>query len=152
MSETITSYFQKDHDRLDGLFDQFQALKACDYAEAKRYFKEFKFGLQRHIVWEEEILFPLFEEKTGSSEGGPTAMMRLEHRQIKEALEGIHKKVQQENPDSDDEESALLMALAGHNQKEEHILYPMVDRFLSDGDRKEIFLKMENLPEERYGS
>ena len=33
--QTATSYFHQDHERLDGLLDQFQALKACDYAEAK---------------------------------------------------------------------------------------------------------------------
>ena len=36
----------------------------------KEAFKEFKLGLQRHIVWEEELLFPIWEEKTGMVEDG----------------------------------------------------------------------------------
>ena len=150
--KTITSYFGEDHSRLDQLFDQFQALKACDYALAKQYFKEFKFGLQRHIVWEEEILFPLFEARTGLKESGPAVVMRLEHQQIKEALKLIHKKVQQEDPQSDGEEAVLLSALTKHNAKEENMLYPMIDQLLSEEERKSVFLQMENLSDEWYRS
>ena len=64
--------YEQDHDRLDELFKTFQQLKRSDFPKAKEAFKEFKFGLQRHIVWEEDLLFPLWEKKTGMSEGGPT--------------------------------------------------------------------------------
>ena len=141
----VSSYFQEDHEKLDGLFDQFQALRACDYAEAKRYFKDFKFGLERHIAWEEQILFPLFEAKTRSKESGPTAVMRFEHKQIKEKLERLHAKVREESPDSDEEESELLYLLAQHNKKEENILYPMIDQITSEEERKHIFHEMEQL-------
>ena len=150
--ETITAFFQNDHDRLDGLFDQFQTIKACDYEGAKQHFKEFKRGLERHIVWEEEILFPLFETKSGMRESGPTAVMRMEHRQIKEALEQIHLKVREENSDSGGEETRLLQILSEHNRKEENILYPMVDRFVSEPERKAVFDRMKSFPEEKFGT
>ena len=84
MSEqtTITAFFEQDHDRLDELFKTFQQLKRSDFAKAKDAFKGFKFGLQRHIVWEEDLLFSLWEKKTGMTESGPTPAMRNEHRQI----------------------------------------------------------------------
>src|SRR3990167_5592514 len=107
MEEEIASFYGKDHDQLDKYFQDFQGLKKKDYAQAKENFKKFKFGLQRHIVWEEEILFPLFEEKTGMKNGGPTEVMRQEHRQIKACLEDVHKKVQCQNPESDQEEQLL---------------------------------------------
>jgi iron-sulfur cluster repair protein YtfE (RIC family) len=88
--QPISIYYETDHDRLDDLFKNFQQLKRSDFSKAKQFFKEFKIGLQRHIIWEEEILFPLFEEKTGLKNGGPTEVMRLEHRQIKTHLETIH--------------------------------------------------------------
>ena len=72
----VSEFFGQDHDRLDELFKTFQKFKRSDFAKAKEAFKEFKFGLQRHIVWEEDILFPLWEEKTGVSDGGPTFVMR----------------------------------------------------------------------------
>jgi iron-sulfur cluster repair protein YtfE (RIC family) len=84
MSEqkTISAFYEQDHDRLDESFKTFQQLKRSDFAKAKEAFKAFKFGLQRHIVWEEDVLFPLWEEKTGMSEGGPTSVIRAEHRRI----------------------------------------------------------------------
>jgi iron-sulfur cluster repair protein YtfE (RIC family) len=152
MSEqrTISVLFQEDHDRLDALFKSFQELKRKDFAKAKEAFVQFKFGLQRHIVWEEDLLFPLWEEKTGMSEGGPTFVMRAEHRKIGEALEAIHQKVQEQNPDSDREEQALLELLESHNMKEERILYPSIDQVTSDEERASVYRRMGEIPEERY--
>jgi iron-sulfur cluster repair protein YtfE (RIC family) len=147
---SVQTSFATDHDRLDELFVQFQNTKRSDYAKAKEFFKQFKFGLQRHIVWEESILFPLFEKKTGMFETGPTQVMRYEHRRIGALLEAIHKKVQQQDPNSDSEERALLEALSAHNQKEETVLYPTLDRLTKDVERAEAFTAMEKVPEEAY--
>jgi iron-sulfur cluster repair protein YtfE (RIC family) len=147
---TVKSSFAADHDRLDDLFVQFQKTKRTDYSRAKEFFKEFKFGLQRHIVWEESILFPLFEMKTGMYHTGPTEVMRQEHRRIGELLEAIHQKVKQQDPNSDQDELALLAALAAHNEKEETILYPAIDRLTSDEEKSEAFAAMEKVPEEAY--
>lgn len=151
-SQTITAYFEADHARLDELFTRYQENKRMDFPHAKQCFKDFKSGLERHIVWEEEILFPLFEEKTGLKGAGPTAVMRFEHREIKEALEKIHDKVKNKNPETEAEERALLDTLKDHNCKEENILYPGIDSVISEEERGDIFLRMESLPEERYGS
>ena len=112
MSEqkTISEFYEQDHDRLDELIKTFQKLKRSDFAKAKEAFKEFKFGLQRHIVWDEDVLFPLWEVKTGMSESGPISVMRAEHRQIGRQLEAIHGKVADQNPDSDQEERVLYPA------------------------------------------
>lgn len=152
MSEhkTISAFYEQDHDRLDELFKTFQKFKRSDFSKAKEAFKDFKFGLQRHIVWEEDLLFPLWEEKTGMSEGGPTFVMRAEHRRIGQQLEAIHDKVAEQNPDSDEEEQALLDLLGSHNMKEERVLYPAIDQVTSEEERETVFRNMNNLPEERY--
>lgn len=149
-TQTITRFYSEDHDKLDGFFKKFQELKRQNYPEAKTYFREFKFGLQRHIVWEEEILFPVFEEKTGMKESGPTFVMRQEHRQIGAALEALHEKVRKQDPESDAEEAAILDILSQHNMKEESILYPAIDQHVSGEETKNIFKAMENIPEDRY--
>jgi iron-sulfur cluster repair protein YtfE (RIC family) len=149
-TQTISKFFEQDHDRLDELFKTFQRLKRLDFVKAKEAFKDFKFGLQRHIVWEEDLLFPLWEEKTGMAEGGPTFVMRNEHRQIGEQLEAIHQKVAEQNPDSDQEEQALLALLGSHNMKEERVLYPSIDQVTSEDERETVFLNMKNIPEDRY--
>jgi regulator of cell morphogenesis and NO signaling len=152
MSEqnTITAFFEEDHDRLDELFKTFQQLKRSDFAKAKDAFTEFKVGLQRHIVWEGDLLFPLWEKKTGRSEEGPTVVMRAEHRQIGQQLEAIHRKVVEQNLDSDQEEQALLDVLGSHNRKEERALYPAIDQVARAEERETIFQNMKNIPEERY--
>ena len=148
--KTISAFYEQDHDRLDELFKTFQKLKRSDFAKTKEAFKAFKFGSQRHIVWEEDVLFPLWEEKTGMSEGGPTFVMRAEHRQIGQQLEAIHGKVAEQNPDSDQEEQMLLELLGSHNRREERVLYPAIDQLTSAEDSETVFRNMKNIPEERY--
>jgi iron-sulfur cluster repair protein YtfE (RIC family) len=147
---TVQASFAEDHDRLDALLETYRRLKRTDFPRAKGAFKAFKTGLQRHIVWEEQILFPRFEEKTGMREFGPTAVMRAEHRQIGACLEALHQKVRQQDPDSDIEEAHLLDLLAAHNHKEEQILYPSLDRLLSPQEQAAVRKEMEEVPEEAY--
>jgi iron-sulfur cluster repair protein YtfE (RIC family) len=149
-TQSIQTAFAEDHNRLDELFANFRKWKRIDYAKAKEYFKEFKFGLQRHIVWEESILFPRFEHKTGITHGGPTEVMRLEHRKIAYRLEAIHQFVQKQDPQCDREEEALLETLGEHNMKEENVLYPALERLLSDEEKADAFTEMEQTPESAY--
>ncbi len=146
----ITEFMEQDHDRLDGLFKDFQAAKTRDLAKAKELFSEFKRSLQRHIVWEEEFLFPRFEEQTGMSEGGPTAVMRLEHRRIKELLDAIHDRVATGNVDTGEYEHELKDVLLVHNTKEEAVLYPAIDRCVPEPEAVELIAVMKALPPERY--
>jgi len=146
----VSEFFGQDHDRLDELFKTFQKFKRSDFAKAKEAFKEFKFGLQRHIVWEEDILFPLWEEKTGVSEGGPTFVMRAEHRRIGQHLEAIHDKMAEQNLEGDQEEQVLLDLLSSHNMKEERVLYPSIDEVTTQVERDAVYRSMEQIPEDRY--
>jgi regulator of cell morphogenesis and NO signaling len=148
--KTISAFYEQDHDRLDELFKTFQRLKRSDFAKAKETFKEFRFGLQQHIVWEEDLLFRLWEGKTGMSDSGPTFVMRAEHRRIGEQLEAIHRKVAEQNPDSDREEESLLSLLGSHNVKEEQVLYPAIDQVTTPEERQDVFQKMNAIPEDRY--
>lgn len=152
MSEpkTISACFEQDHDRLDMLFERFQQLKRSDFSKAKEAFNDFMCGLQRHIVWEEDLLFPLWEEKTGMAEEGPTFVMRDEHRQIGQQLEALQAKVSAQNSDSDQEEQALLTLLGSHNMKEERVLYPAIDQMTSAEAREMVFQNMQTIPADRY--
>ncbi len=147
----VFDFMAQDHDRLDGIFKNFREMKNDDLKQANSLFHDFKIGLQRHIVWEEEILFPIFEKKTGMFETGPTAVMRMEHRQIKEFLEKIHDQILKgETRGIDELEKGLMEVLTVHNLKEENILYPWIDNTLNDPERGEVFTQMENLPPEKY--
>ena len=150
--KTITAFYEEDHDRLDELLKTFQASKRSDFSKAKEAFREFKVGLQRHIVWEEELLFPMWEEKTGMIEDGPTPVMRFEHSRIKQLLDAIHQKVEGQNLETDQEEQALLNLLSSHNRKEERALYPAIDNVTGGDERAAVFSNMNSIPEDRYNS
>lgn len=147
---SITEHFAADHDRLDALFTEFQSLKRKDPAAAKSKFKGFLTGLTRHIVWEEDVLFPIFEERTGMRDSGPTAVMRMDHREIRRHLDAIHEKVRVADPGSDASEKALLSVLSDHNMKEEQILYPAIDLALGKTGLDPVWKAMNAIPEERY--
>ena len=64
-------------------------------------------------------------------DSGPTAVMRMEHRQIKEILERIHDQLKAGKKNTTFMESELLRVLGEHNDKEESILYPWIDKEVS---------------------
>jgi regulator of cell morphogenesis and NO signaling len=146
---TITNFYETDHDQLDGLFREFQRMKRTDFAHAEKSFSLFKSGLERHIRWEEEILFPLFEKKTGII-SGPTQVMRIEHERIKRHLGAIHWSVQMHDMETDGEERSLLEVLSAHNEKEERILYPAIDHTLEEEEEAAVFSKMKMIAPEGF--
>lgn len=137
--QSVKEFMEADHDRLDDIFVRFQKIKRDDVAHAQSLFSEFKKGLERHIFWEEDILFPVFEEKTGMKTQGPTVVMRNEHTLIKGFLTKIDEKIQEGNPETDEEETGMLQVLKVHNEKEENILYPWIDQEFSETDIRNFF-------------
>ena len=138
---SISETYTEDHDRLDDLFYQFQKLKSTDRKEAEKHFSAFKAGLERHIAWEEEILFPSFEKRFGHL-GGPTSVMRREHREIETFLKAIAEKLADTDFGTDMEEMGLQTVLCPHNHKEENILYPTIDQVTGAKERADIFARM----------
>lgn len=140
---TINEFMSTDHDRLDNIFSELMPLGEEDGARSRALFSEFRSGLERHIAWEEELLFPIFEQATGMRDAGPTAVMRMEHRQIKEILEQIDQTLQAENPMAIGQlANALLEVLSSHNQKEEHILYPAIDNVADEQEKQQAIKQM----------
>ncbi len=107
-------------------------------------------SLQRHIIWEEHILFPVFESRTGMEDQGPTAVMRMEHRHIKVFLDQIHDHIAKKETDTDGFEKDLVETLAAHNRKEETVLYPWIDRCVSERETEALMTRLTVVPEEEY--
>lgn len=143
--DTIKCYFQKDHERLDNLLEEFQAASSFDIESGREFFEKFKRGLEQHMAWEEEILFPFFESKTGMRGGGPTYVMRYEHDQLKTLLKDIQEKINKEET-GEEQVNMLTTLLAQHNHKEENMLYPMIDESISSEERQEVFQKITGSP------
>ena len=140
---TILEFMSVDHDRLDNKIKMYSAEKLVNVERAEGIFLLFKSELERHIIWEEDILFPVFERKTGIKDGGPTSVMRMEHVQIKNHLQEIKRKLHAKKiQDLCKEEVALFKMLESHNQKEENILYPGIDNLTSEQEKKLMIKEM----------
>src|SRR4051812_44740686 len=100
----------------------------------------FASALHRHLGWEEAILFPLFEEKTGQT--GLIRTLLGEHQEIRERLEALNGKLEQGDADDSYEEKMLVEELGGHNAREEYALYPEQDKLLSDEEKARLFEAM----------
>jgi regulator of cell morphogenesis and NO signaling len=134
-----------DHDRLEAIERRvFDARQADDFTQAGRAFAEFDLGLRRHIRFEEQILFPAFEQSSGLlPHGGPTGVMRAEHRAIEALLEAILEVVRLPGRGAESLREQLHGVLGGHNLKEEKVLYPGIDRLLGQEESDAIVRRIQ---------
>lgn len=130
----LHEFFTQDHRRLDELFDRFKADKSDARIEI---LNEFASGLIRHIIWEEEYLFPIFERVTGMVQEGPVKVMREEHHIIQELLYELLMGVRLGEP-SADITTKLDGLLLQHNLSEENVLYEAVENMLALESRNEL--------------
>ncbi|NOR57820.1 MAG: hemerythrin domain-containing protein, partial [Sulfurimonas sp.] len=85
-----------------------------------------------HFKMEEMVLFPMFEQKTGMTEG-PTQVMVMEHEQMRKLLSKMEDAVESNDNDKFFSLSETLMILMQqHNMKEEQMLYTMIQQHLGD--------------------
>ena len=129
----LTAFFEQDHRDCDARWaDVEELLDTQDVDAAGPAWQKFNTGMRRHIAMEEEVLFPAFESAARMAGGGPTAVMRMEHQQMRGLLDQIESAME-----SDDAEQAmdigdtLLMLIQQHNIKEEGMLYPMAENMLA---------------------
>ena len=146
MPEPLAQRFTEDHRRLDTILAAAKhALRAGDVALAAARFADFRAGLERHIVAEEEILFPVFESHVGRAGCGPTQVMRLEHAELRALMAEVAAGLA--GGGGGDARAMPLAALTAriyaHNGKEERILYPAIERAARETDAFEGLLERD---------
>ena len=127
--ETINDFMMKDHQLIDGYFERAEAAaKAGDFATLEREANEFLNRIAVHIDVEDRVLFAAFEERTGMAQAGPSVTMREEHREMEPIFEVMREAVTARDAAKYLAAAAqLVQILAPHNQKEETMMYPMID-------------------------
>ena len=130
--DTINDHMTADHRRCDAIFEEAErAARAGDLAVLARASSEFLSRITAHIAVEERLLFPAFEERTGMSGGGPTAVMTEEHRAMGVLFDQMRAAVATNDTTGYLRASGQMMEiLIQHNQKEEMMMYPMLDRVM----------------------
>ncbi|MEN3813169.1 hemerythrin domain-containing protein [Chromobacterium piscinae] len=112
--------------------DAEQAARAQDWPAAESAFAAMRGEMEDHFRLEEDRLFPAFEQASGMC-AGPTAVMRAEHAQMRQLLDGMAQALAARDGDNFlAEADTLLILTQQHNMKEENILYPMCEQSVSD--------------------
>jgi len=134
--DTVTAYLGWDHARIDaGLAAVSASVREGRFDHAARDYDRFERDLLRHERIEEELLFPVFEARSGIV-GGPTIVMLDEHRQVRSAL-ALMRRALSGGDDGGYADALRFLdsVLRDHNAREEHILFPAVDHLLTAAER-----------------
>jgi hemerythrin-like domain-containing protein len=133
---TIAEYMTAAHRQCDEqLASAEEAVGSGKWPDAARKWAEFAAQMALHFAREEKVLFPAFEEATGAT-AGPTAVMRMEHEQMRSLLSELSEAVgAQDGRRFLGLSETLMILIQQHNMKEEQMLYPMCDRALADSTR-----------------
>ena len=127
----ITDGFGHNHKLCDDLWVAAEdAVASGKWDAAAVAWKKFQTTMELHLGTEETQLFPAFEEATGMV-GGPTAVMRMEHTQMRELFAELAEAVAKKDAEGfNGAGQTMLILMQQHNMKEEQMLYPMCDRAL----------------------
>jgi regulator of cell morphogenesis and NO signaling len=141
---SLSTALSVDHNRLDELLEEAsRLLRAGETGSAREAFTAFRGGLERHIRFEENEVFPVFEERTGMRQG-PTAVMRREHRAILARLDSMAGALERgDRARFEDDRADLVDTLGPHNAKEERVLYPMADEVVTPAECRELLGRLE---------
>jgi hemerythrin-like domain-containing protein len=128
---TLSSYLDGDHRQCDALLRRASAVvHAAQWPEARRAMAAFQNALERHLLIEERVLFPAFERSVGC-DTGPTSAMRGEHLRIRAVAQRLANSVQARDADAfATHAEVLLLVMHQHGEKEDGVLYPMIERVL----------------------
>lgn len=118
-----------------------------------------EFGDKIHNRKEEELLFPLMAQKGIPMEGGPLAVMLMEHRAERELLVAMlmqSKTFKSATVDAREDYRRkgleYLKIRAEHIWKENDVLYKMGQRILSDADNTALLEGFSKIDTETYGA
>lgn len=144
----IGTYFQRDHEEIDVIYGYLRRDVAQKLASAAGLFEEFNERLERHIRWEEEILFPAVEQHSPMTAMGPGRVMRMEHEEIRRLKGAAGEALRSATPDYQRAAAHLdrmFEILKAHNYKEEGVYYPMSDQIFTEQQAQELLRRVRSL-------
>ncbi len=140
--------FEKFHEGLLHIFRSHQlAVVVGETSVAIRLFDSFQSELAHHMRDEDEHLLPAFMLLAPNEQGGTPEAFRLEHEKLDRLLESVRRLVMGLKRSTDaesilaiiEEEARFKNLLAHHFERERNVLFPALDRLVSQADRERIF-------------
>lgn len=103
----------------------------------------FILNLEHHSRREEDYLFRVMEKYIGKN-GGPIAVMEMEHERAHSLIDEFLHNAKKEQTIEEMKRNALLVeeahyTLLNHFAKEEQVLYPMAENLLSDEEKQTLY-------------
>lgn len=164
---TATQVLRQEHDAilrmLDATEEAARQLTAGDPLEPRvldgllEFFR--LFADQCHHGKEEDVLFPMLEEKGMPRQMGPIGVMLNEHDQGRALVRQMHDAAvdyQQARAGAASRWTQAARAYAyllrAHIEKENNILFVMAERMLSDQEQQELSARFEALEQEKMGA
>jgi iron-sulfur cluster repair protein YtfE (RIC family) len=128
----LRDYLARDHAHCDALM---RRTATCvgrrDWDPAKQAILAFQGAMEGHLLVEESVLFPAFEAAFGQPDS-PTRTMRAEHLRIRAVAGRLADSVSECDADAfATHAEVLLLLLHQHAEKEEGVLYPIIERVLA---------------------
>ena len=141
---TIANYLRNDHNQCEKLFTELEiSVNAGLWDRADDVFQDFQDALENHFKMEEKVLFAAFENSAAG--GGPTAILRNEHQQIRGVVAMLTYALTRRSKNAFlGHSDTLYIMIHRHNAIEESILYQMTDHILFE-QKQALIDAMENI-------
>jgi iron-sulfur cluster repair protein YtfE (RIC family) len=148
---SLAELLEEDHARLDAIADEMVRHLHVDPVRAIVLAHHFSAGMRRHVTSEEAILFPPYRAHFGTSGDATSATMEREHRAMLHYLDRLREAAERMLLVHEREHAAasvqrvlrgLAAVVAEHSDKEERIMFPLLDRTLGEGQRAELLREL----------
>jgi iron-sulfur cluster repair protein YtfE (RIC family) len=148
---SLAELLEEDHARLDAIADEMLRNLHLDPVRAVVLAHHFSEGMRRHVTSEEAVLFPPYRAHFGASGDATSATMEREHRAMVHYLDRLRAVAERmllvhERDQAAGEVQRVLRGLgaviAEHSDKEERIMFPLLDRTLGEEQRAELLRKL----------
>ena len=138
----VSKYMIEHHKLLGKLFDNYKTMRRVGHNKTLQSFNDISTQLLRHIDWEEEFFFPLFETRFKYA-ASPTYMLKRQHSQIKEYLYKIKHELTEYPYNTEDLEQNLKNLLGVHNATEEYAVYSWIDDLMDNEEKQRLLLEIQ---------
>ncbi|MHB2019319.1 MAG: hemerythrin domain-containing protein [Candidatus Xenobia bacterium] len=114
--------------------------------DAVQVLDAYRRGLYCHMVAEEAFLFPIYLIRHGEVPGGTMELFDAEHHKLEEWVENLLQMTLALGPTPSlpallhllEQEFRFKHLMEHHSRREENLLYPALDRVLSETERAEV--------------
>lgn len=124
-----------EHSRIFKFLNDFEKALEINTSKAEEAFSKFRWNLEKHFFIEEKAIFNISGSMTGDSVSDTFELLK-EHGEIIERVKNIEDELSEGNIPS---VATLKMAIHKHNNFEDNVFYPELEKRLNEEQKAEMF-------------